>query len=350
MKIWVDICHTPHVLLMAPLIKEFEKRGDSVLITTRDVFQTCELLEFHGLAFQTIGKHYGRHKWLKLYGILERSLELFNFAKGHDFKIALCAGSPYQALAAYFLRIPFVMINDYEHSSIFSIIRYTAHKLFFPEYISDAALKIRKVPLNKVIKFNGLKEEIYLDDFCPNENVLESLKIDRKNIIVVMRPPAAEAHYHNPKSEKLMMNILEYMKNQLNITVIVIPRGERQRHFFQNYQKSSNIWIDRLIIPEKAIDTLSVLHQSDLMLGGGGTMNRESVALGLPTYSFFCGPVGEVDLYLQKIGKLIFIKNDEDIIKIKFEKRNTETQKLAIKKNLKSKIIEQILLSLNNNN
>ncbi|MBN2090313.1 DUF354 domain-containing protein, partial [candidate division KSB1 bacterium] len=142
--------------------------------------------------------------------------------------------------------------------------------------------------------------------------------------------------------------ILEYMKNQSNITVIVIPRGESQRHFFRDFQKSSPAWHDRLIIPEKAIDTLSLLYQSDLMLGGGGTMNRESVALGLPTYSFFCGPVGEVDQYLQEAGKLIFIKTEADITKIKFEKRKIEPQVSAIKKNLKNKIIEQILFSLNN--
>ncbi len=347
MKIWVDICHTPHVLLMAPLVKEFEKRGDTVLITTRDVFQTCELLTLHGLAYQTIGKHYGKHKWLKLYGILARSFELFLFARKYDFNVALCAGSPYQGLAAYFLKIPFIIINDYEHSSIFNILRFTAHRFFFPAYISDAVLKSKKVPIEKVIKFNGLKEEIYLGDFLPDKNLLESLKIDSKNIIAVLRPPANEAHYHNPKSEKLLMTLLKHLAEQPNITLIVIPRGESQRHFFKDLRQKSNKWNDRLIIPEKAIDTLSLLYQSDLMLGGGGTMNRESVALGLPTYSFFCGPIGAVDQYLQETGKLIFIKEDADIFKIKFEKRKIEAQINVKAKNLKYKVIEQILSSLN---
>jgi hypothetical protein len=333
---------------MAPLIKEFEKKGATVLITTRDVFQTCELLELHGMAHQIIGKHYGSQKWLKLYGILARSMELVNFARKHDFKLALCAGSPYQALAAYFLKIPFIIINDYEHSSIFAIIRYTAHRMFFPAYISDAALQARKLPLNKVIKFDGLKEEIYLGDFRPDENVLQSLKVDQANIVVILRPPASEAHYHNPKSDRLMLQILETIKNQSNTTVIVMPRGASQRQFFLDFQKKASDWSDRLVIPDKAIDTLSLLYHSDLMLGGGGTMNREAVALGLPTYSFFCGPVGEVDRYLQKTGKLHFIQSEKDISKIRFEKRKKQNQPLTKQKDLKLIIIDQILESLKN--
>ncbi len=348
MKIWVDICHTPHVLLMAPIIKEFEKKGATVLITTRNVFQTCELLDLHGLKYQIIGKHYGSQKWLKLYGILARSMELVNFARKHDFKLALCAGSPYQALAAYLLKIPFIIINDYEHSSIFNIIRYTAHRMFFPAYISDAALQERKLPLSKIIKFDGLKEEIYLGDFRPDENILKSLKINSEHIIVILRPPASEAHYHNPMSDQLMLQILENIKNQSNITVIAMPRGANQRQFFLDFQRKASDWSDRLVIPDKAIDTLSLLYYSDLMLGGGGTMNREAVALGLPTYSFFCGPVGEVDRHLQKIGKLNFIQSEEDISKIRFEKRKNQNHLLTKQKDLKLIIIDQILESLNN--
>jgi len=347
MKIWVDICHTPHVLLFTPIIREFQKRGYTVIITARDCFQTCELLDLRRLDYKIIGKHYGGNKLLKLYGILARTLQLIAFARKFYFKLSLSAGSPYSALASVFLRIPNIIIDDYEHSSVFDIARHTAHRMFFPVYISDDSLRAKGIALEKVLKFPGLKEHIYLSEFTPDKNVLNLLNINREDhIIISFRPPATEAHYHNPKSDRLMMLILEHLKKQSKLIVVVIPRGETQRKQFLEYKARADVFGEELVIPEKAIDTLSLLYYSDLMIGGGGTMNREAVAIGVPTYSFFCGPMGEVDRYLQQVGKLHFITSEEDILTIKVKKKNNVTNHYQNKHELKLFIVQQILESL----
>ncbi|MCI0512361.1 DUF354 domain-containing protein [candidate division KSB1 bacterium] len=347
MNFWIDICHTPHVLLLAPLVREFEQRGHSVTITTRDVFQTCELLDLQQLRYQIVGKHYGSNKLLKIYGLSNRTFQLMRFARKKNFHLALCAGSPYQAMAANLLKIPFMIINDYEQSSIFKIVGHIATRLFFPAYIPDQALQARGIPVEKVIKFPGLKEEVYLADFQPDPQVVTSLGIDlARDLLVVLRPPAAEAHYHNPKSEILMQQILAFFQQAPNIKIVVIPRGKTQRQQFLDYQAQAGNFGPNLLIPEKAFDTLSLIYYCDLMLGGGGTMNREAIALGVPTYSFFCGPMGEVDRYLQAIGKLHFINSEADIPQIQLHKRPVNAVNLKNYQQTKKFIIDQIFITL----
>jgi predicted glycosyltransferase len=58
---------------------------------------------------------------------------------------------------------------------------------------------------------------------------------------------------------------------------------------------------------------LNLIWHSDFVISGGGTMNREAAALGVPVYSIFCGTIGAVDKYLAGNGKLILLENPEDI-------------------------------------
>ena len=39
---------------------------------------------------------------------------------------------------------------------------------------------------------------------------------------------------------------------------------------------------------------MNLLYHSDLVISGGGTMNREAAALGIPTVTIFKGPMGAV--------------------------------------------------------
>ena len=69
----------------------------------------------------------------------------------------------------------------------------------------------------------------------------------------------------------------------------------------------------KVIIPTGVVDGLNLLWYSDLVVSGGGTMNREAATLGVPAYSIFRGRVGAVDRSLQAQGKLVLIENSEDV-------------------------------------
>ena len=76
-----------------------------------------------------------------------------------------------------------------------------------------------------------------------------------------------------------------------------------------------------MIIPEKPVDGLNLIWFSDLVISGGGTMNREAAALGVPVYSLFRGKIGAVDQYLAEKGRLILLESTNDVRdKIIFER------------------------------
>jgi predicted glycosyltransferase len=76
------------------------------------------------------------------------------------------------------------------------------------------------------------------------------------------------------------------------------------------------------VIPNGALDGLNLIWHSDLLVSGGGTMNREAAALGVPVYSIFRGTIGAVDRHLQQSGRLVLIESVEDVAaKIRLEKR-----------------------------
>ena len=43
----------------------------------------------------------------------------------------------------------------------------------------------------------------------------------------------------------------------------------------------------KIIVPDYAVDGLNLVWYSDLVVSGGGTMNREAAALGVPVIVFF---------------------------------------------------------------
>ena len=69
----------------------------------------------------------------------------------------------------------------------------------------------------------------------------------------------------------------------------------------------------KIIIPDRVVDGLNLVWHSDFVISGGGTMNREAAALGVPVYSIFRGKLGAVDRYLAQHQRLILIESVEDV-------------------------------------
>jgi hypothetical protein len=67
---------------------------------------------------------------------------------------------------------------------------------------------------------------------------------------------------------------------------------------------------------------MNLIWHSDLVVSGGGTMNREAAALGVPVYSIFRGQIGAVDRELARQGRLVLIESEEEAeTKIKIARR-----------------------------
>src|SRR5438477_10844922 len=76
MKIWIDLDNTPHVPFFKPIIRELERRGHTVAVTSRDAFQVCEMAERLGVPWTKVGRHYGKNRVLKVEGLCCCSTQL----------------------------------------------------------------------------------------------------------------------------------------------------------------------------------------------------------------------------------------------------------------------------------
>jgi predicted glycosyltransferase len=178
-----------------------------------------------------------------------------------------------------------------------------------PEAIPADVLHCRN---GKVRSYPGIKEDVYAWTLSPDRSVMQDLGVKPEEILALVRPPATEAHYHNPESERLFEAAMERLCRRSDVRVILLPRNRRQTEWIQSQWPQ---WFtnSRVVIPSGALDGLNLIWHADLVISGGGTMNRESAALGVPVYSIFRGPIGAVDKHLQAEGRLTLLSSVEEV-------------------------------------
>lgn len=323
-KIWIDLDNSPHVPFFRPIIEELEKKGYEVLITARDAYQVRELLSFYGVSGKMVGKHHGRIKILKAIGTCWRALELSAVVRKEKPALSISHGSRGCLLTSVLLGIPNVMLTDYEFVAKVPTIR--PAWIMVPSVVPDENLSLHG---SRVLKYPGIKEDVYLSRFRPDRELRKRLGISADDLLVTVRPPATEAHYHNPEAEKLLTEALNSFLTNPEAKVLLLPRNKRQE------SELRSAWADglacgKLLIPDHVEDGLNLIWNSDLVISGGGTMNREAAAMGVPVYSIFRGKIGAVDRYLAQEGRLVMVETVEEVrTKIKAVRRAISTQRSA---------------------
>jgi len=332
--IWIDLDNSPHVLIFRPIISELQKRGSTVIVTARDFAQTIQLLEFYGLPFEKIGRHGGKYKSLKVLNLLIRSIQLYFHIRKRSIDLAISHGSRTQLLVASLLRIPSVLMLDYEYTES-RIFNFFATLILMPAVIPDERLKSAGFNLRKVIRYNGLKEELYLRDFIPTLNIRSSLGVSTDKILVVLRPPGIVGNYHDNRSEILTVRLIHHLLLNNHVEIIVVARTKEDKSLIENYFGKKVRFLSR------TIDGPQLIWAADIFISGGGTMNREAALLGIPAFSVFTGKRPYVDEYLVSQHKLIFIDSVENIKNIPIVKRNKYEHKINFR-NLAPEIIDII--------
>lgn len=307
MKIWIDLDNSPHVPLFLPIIEELEKRNYKVWLTARNSYQVCELLRLHRLSCQVVGRHHGKRWILKAAGTVLRASQLLPLARKERPDLVVSHGSRAQTIAASLLGIPRILMFDYEFSNATSFLN--PDWVFVPDMIPVERVHQRP---DHILRYPGLKEDVYVPRFKPDPDFRSLLGVRKDELIVTVRPPATEAHYHNPESEEFLVQALRYLLDRPDARVVMLPRNETQAIALRADWVRA-IEQQRIIIPSHAVDGLNLIWSSDLVISGGGTMNREAAALGVPVFSIFRGHMGAVDRYLARTGRLTLIEKMEDI-------------------------------------
>jgi predicted glycosyltransferase len=306
-KIWIDLDNTPHVPFFEPIIDELRARGFPLLVTARDAFQVCDLADKKRISYKKIGRHYGKNRVRKVAGLAYRSLQLASVVLAEKPALAVSHGARAQILLGNLVGIPSLLLLDYEHVEFPLMMRPTW--FMSPAMIPDGAFGNKT---NQVRKYPGIKEDVYAWKLMPDAGILSELGIRESEVVATVRPPATEAHYHNPEAEILFTAFMNRACRAPNLRVVLLPRNKKQGDLIR---AQSPHWFEegKTVIPRGALDGLNLIWHSDFVVSGGGTMNREAAALGVPVYSIFRGTIGAVDRCLAAEGRLVLVTSVEEV-------------------------------------
>lgn len=311
MKVWVDLTNSPHVLVLRPVIDVLQARGHEVTVTARDFAQTLALLDRYEMPHTAIGRHRGERRSAKALGLASRSIALWRFSRGRGFDLAIGHGSNDITVAAKLRGIPSVTMFDYEWAKQqHSINCRLAARTIVPDAIDPGLLEPYGAA-GKVFQYPGLKEEYYLSDFEPDPSVLDELGLDRQKKLVLLRTPPDVSLYHRHENA-LFPQLIERLAADPEVQVVALPRTAEQRAELTRAAHAN------IVIPDGAVDGPSLVALVDAVIGAGGTMNREAVALGTPVWTTFAGRIGAVDQQLLAEGRLKLL---EDLDSLQIVKR-----------------------------
>jgi predicted glycosyltransferase len=314
LRIWIDLANSPQVLFFHPIVQEIERRGHTTVITTRDFAQTEALATNCGMRHTPVGGHGGKRLSRIGLTLADRAWRLARFARANRCDLAVSHNSYGQSLAAAALRIPSVTLMDYEHQPANHLAFRLARRVIVPEFFPEAALRRFGATPKKTRRYRGVKEQIYLADFVPRPGFLQTLGIAPDRVVVVMRPPGAWGLYHDFENE-LFDPVFKYVVGHADATVVFLPRVASQSDAARARR------LPNVIVPADALDGPNLLYHADLVISGGGTMNREAAVLGTPAYSVFKGKSAAVDRYLVEQGRMTMIGEPSDIPRIEIRKK-----------------------------
>lgn len=340
MKIWIDIVNAPHVRFFNGIIKKLKSDGHEVLITARDFSNIHDLLEIFNLDYVSIGDH-GVTLEEKLLSSTKRAYELSKFISKENIDVAITKHSIELPRVSFGLGIPNIFILDNEHAIAANKLTLPlTNKLIIPE-IFDVWNTIQfGMNPNNIVRYNGTCEVTHLEDFKYNENIIKDLNLNlEKDKIILMRPEPSLASYLDADCTK---SVLTPIVNELKdiADILIIPRFKTQGEIFKD--------IENVHVLKTPVDTFSLMKKADLIIGAGGTMNREAALLETPVISCYPGKQLAVDTYYINKGLMQRSTTLDEIIEMSKELLiNPPNTKKLITDNLIELIVNEIYKTYN---
>jgi len=295
MHIWIDLANSPHVNFFAPMIEHLRKEHE-VLLTTRPLANTIDLLELKGFPYHVVGRHYGANRVKKVFGFVMRAWQLHQFLKARHIDVAIshtCCNSP---LLARLLGFRSIYMNDNEHAAGNRIGFPFATTIMVPEFFPLEKVRRQGGRPEKVLQYPGVKEGVYLSQL-PGSFSRERPRGSTAQEICIRPEPWAAQYYRGPVN--FLDDVIVGLKGRHR--VVVFPRGEHQ---FAHYRQPKFAGIT---VPDKALTLEDIQARCALFIGAGGTMTRETAVLGIPTISVYQDDLLDVDRYLLQQGRMVHV-------------------------------------------
>ena len=297
MKVWIDISNAPHVRFFKDVIKYLEAEGEDVIVTGRQFGDIHKLMEMYDIDFISVGKH-GVSLYDKLRESTTRVYELVDIIHDEKVDVALSKHSIELPRISFGLGIPSLYVLDNEHALAANKLTLPlCDRIITPKIIDMWKLMKFGADPNTIISYDGTSEIMHFKSFEYNDNVFNDLNLDLKHPkTILMRPEPSLASYLDADCRKSVLSpIVEELKNVANI--LILPRFKEQSEIFEGIENVS-----------------SLIKKCDLVIGAGGTMNREAAILQTPVISCYPGETLSVDQYYVNHGLMYRSIDTDDVI------------------------------------
>ncbi|MDD1763254.1 MAG: DUF354 domain-containing protein [Methanobacteriaceae archaeon] len=323
MKIWIDIVNAPHVRFFKSIIDFMENKGEEVFVTARRFGDVHRLLDLFEIQYTSVGRH-GVTLEEKLLESTERVYHLSKIIAREKPDVAVSKHSIELPRVSFGLGIPSVYVLDNEHAVAANRLTLPlCNKIIIPEALDVWDVLKTGADPNGLVRYNGTSELTHFKDFQYNPQIFQDLNLDlKKDKTILMRPEPALAAYLDTDCRKSVLSpIVDILKEYANI--LVIPRFREQQEIF--------IHEGEVIIIKPPIDTFSLMKRCDLVIGAGGTMNREAALLGTPVISCYPGKLLAVDGYYIDRGLMKRSTNVDEVVDLALELLMDNDEKKVIK-------------------
>ncbi len=246
-----------------------------------------------------IGKHGGQSKIDKLDASLSRMIALTKQIQKFKPNLTISFCSPEAARISFGFGIRHIAFCDSPHAE--AVMRLSVpfvQKLLIPWIIPKNEFTKYGINAKNIIPYKAIDASVIVKNNRSKKTRLQK-KDGRKNILI--RIEEVQAAYVQKKQSQILPIIKEIAKKFPNENVLVLPRYNSQIIMLRKTLGP------RVKILGKVIIGKTLLENTDVFVGSGGTMTAEAALLGIPTISYDAVPNLVQDYLVRK--KLVMLES-----------------------------------------
>lgn len=300
MKFWIDVKNSHEPLFFKSISKLLT--DSEIFYTTRDYAEIIKLMENYKFDFLNVGGRVEGNLIARVAGFYFRALLLMIKVPFFDVSISHLSG--HAIIASRFRNRPHIAftdndVNHFHNKRIMPLIS----KLIVPKCIPAKNFTMDGLKKERLFRYNGYKEDIYISDYKPDTNFMNSMPFKK---FITLRPEALQAVYVHKNSQSIVPLLLKKCEER-KINVLLLPRYDSDYEYRKNF---TNVFI-----PDRPLNGLDVCYFSKAVLTGAGTFAREAACIGTPAVSFYPGKnLLSVDKQMVKDGLVLHSRNPNEIL------------------------------------
>jgi len=302
------------------IAQRLRKHGHKVILTTREHPDTIDVMKILGEQAEIVGEYAPASLATRLGASIERELRFYEMFKDDNPQVAISHGSVALSRIAFGLGIKSICTGDTTYVKANWLIVPLADTLIISKAIPKRIY--RSYGAKNIVQFDGVDEVAWARPLKREE----SEKYEHP--LIVVRESEFKASYM--KGTDVTVDIAKRLTSLGN--VLFLPRYKKEK-------------IEGLTVPERFVDSLSLVRAADLVISVGGTIAREAALQGTPSIVVPILGWAYVNDYVSKKGFPLFKVKPSDVLKYakKYLGRHVDVCELLAELENPVDVIEKII-------